>query len=91
MHSMDELRREMMRKYGKGYVEFIYIVDGKQIWTKHEQDIPPGCEYLGLVGSMSSYIKYEIYETTQGMITEMKDDAHLSGEAFDKLIGEKEG
>jgi len=80
----------MMRKYGRGYEEFVYVENSKPVRTKIEKDIPPGCEYMGLVGSWARYTKHQMYETLEGMKTEMKDEAHISGEAFDKLIGEKE-
>ena len=87
--SLDDLKDEMMRKYGKGFIEFLYMDGGKPIRVKSEKDIPQGTEYFGLVGSWGRYTRNQMYETLEGMKAEMKDNAQISGKAFDRLIGER--
>lgn len=87
---IEQLKDEMMRKYGKGIIAYLYWDGKKLVRVKKQSSIPAGAETYGMVGSWSDYTRQEMYDTTRGMIAEMKE-AGVNGKEFDRLIGEAEG
>ena len=84
---IEQMKDEMMRKYGKGVIAYLYWNGEKLVRVKNRSSIPEDAETYEMVGSWSDYTRQEMYNTTQGMIAEMKE-AGVSGKEFDRLIGE---
>jgi len=84
---IEQMKDEMMRKYGKGIISYLYWNGERLVRVKTRASIPEGSETYGMVGSWSDYTRQEMYDTVRGMIAEMKE-AGVSGKEFDRLIGE---